>query len=187
MKKFVLLIAASCAMQAHAFGVQSNVSVNIGSAETNTSEPTRQNHSGPVGFGLDIARDAVGAGLSIARGATDASLHTAQAITEASLQTAGSIVGTLTRSDRRALRQYCAQKPLSRRQQARFENLPEDWEDDVQKSQPLPDNVEDYAIVISAKQAGIRNRQSQAVLLRVENKLILVDSRTDIVIDVMAL
>lgn len=187
MNKMVLLLAASFTMQAHAFGIESNVSINVGATGNGSQEAPQQNPSGPVGLGLGIARDAVGAGLSIARGATEASLQTAEAVTQASLQTAGSIINTLNRSDRRALRSYCAQRPLTRLQQARFDRLPNDWQEDVQRSQPLPEEIEDHAIVISAKQAGMRNRNSAAIVLRVENKLILVDSRTDIVVDIMTL
>jgi len=183
----LLVVATSFTTQALAFGIESNVSINVGATGNGAQEAPAQNGSGPVGLGLGIARDAVGAGLSIARGATEGSLQTAEAVTQASLQTAGSIINTLNHSDRRALRSYCAQRPLTRRQQAQFDRLPNNWQQDVRRSQPLPEEIEDHAIVISAKHAGIRNRNSAAVVLRVENKLILVDSRTDIVVDIMAL
>jgi len=131
--------------------------------------------TGPVGFALDIARDSVDAGLSIARESV-----------RAGTQIASDVVYALTPEDRRQLRGYCRNKmgPYSSRSRNR---LPEDWEEEVYVSGPAPQFVYRAGTRVPRSAPGMRNQPRTTVAFRIEQSVILIDSREGVVVDIVGL
>lgn len=131
--------------------------------------------NGPVGFALDIARDSVDAGLSIARESV-----------RAGTQIASDVVYALTTEDRRQLRGYCRNNmgPYSQRSRKR---LPEDWEEEVYVSGPAPQFVYRAGTRVPRSAPGMRNQPRSTVAFRIEQSVILIDSREGVIVDIVAL
>ena len=131
--------------------------------------------TGPVGFALDIARDSVDAGLSIARESV-----------RAGSQIASDVVYALTSEDRRQLRGYCRNNmgPYSQRSRKR---LPEDWEEEVYVSGPAPQFVYRAGMKVPRSAPGMRNQPRTTVAFRIEQSVILIDSREGVVVDIVGL
>ena len=131
--------------------------------------------TGPIGFALDIARDSVDAGLSIAK----ESVH-------AGTQIASDVVYALSNEDRRQLRGYCRNnmKPYSERSRKR---LPEDWEEEVYVSGPAPTFVYKAGAKVPRSAPGMRNQPRTTVAFRIEQSVILIDSREGVIVDIVGL
>jgi hypothetical protein len=131
--------------------------------------------NGPIGFALDIARDSVDAGLSIARESV-----------RAGTQIASDVVYALSPEDRRQLRGYCHTKmgPYSERSRKR---LPEDWEEEVYVSGPAPGFIYRAGTKVPRSAPGMKNQPRTTVAFRVDQSVILIDSREGVVIDIVGL
>ncbi|BET26868.1 hypothetical protein EV673_0012 [Limnobacter thiooxidans] len=131
--------------------------------------------TGPVGFALDIARDSVDAGLSIARDSV-----------RAGTQIASDVVYALTAEDRRQLRGYCRNNmgPYSSRSRKR---LPEDWEEEIYVSAPAPQFVYRAGTRVPRSAPGMRNQPRTTVAFRIEQSVILIDSREGVIVDIVGL
>ena len=131
--------------------------------------------NGPVGFALDIARDSVDAGLSIAKESV-----------RAGTQIASDVVHALTPEDRRQLRGYCRNNmgPYSQRSRKR---LPEDWEEEVYVSGPAPQFVYRAGTKVPRSAPGMRNQPRSTLAFRIEDSVIVIDSREGVVVDIVGL
>ena len=131
--------------------------------------------TGPIGFALDIARDSVDTGLSIARDSV-----------RAGTQIASDVVYSLTREDRRQLRGYCRNDmgPYSERSRKR---LPRDWEEEVYVSGPAPNFVYRAGTKVPRSAPGMQNQPRTTVAFRIEQSVILIDSREGVVVDIVGL
>lgn len=131
--------------------------------------------NGPIGFALDIARDSVDTGLSIARESV-----------RAGTQIASDVVLALTPEDRRQLRGYCRNNmgPYSERSRRR---LPRDWEEEVYVSGQAPNFVYRAGTRVPRSAPGMRNQPRTTVAFRIEQSVILIDSREGVVVDIVGL
>ncbi|MDH4396609.1 MAG: hypothetical protein QE278_13100 [Limnobacter sp.] len=131
--------------------------------------------NGPIGFALDIARDSVDTGLSIAKESV-----------RAGTQIASDVVHALTPEDRRQLRGYCRKNmgPYSERSRRR---LPNDWEEEVYVSGPAPSFVYRAGAKVPRSAPGMRNQPRTTVAFRIEQSVILIDSRDGVVVDIVGL
>lgn len=131
--------------------------------------------TGPIGFALDIARDSVDAGLSIAKESV-----------RAGTQIASDVVYALSKEDRRQLRGYCRNNmgPYSERSRKR---LPEDWEEEVYVSGPAPTFVYRAGTKVPRSAPGMQNQPRTTVAFRIEQSVILIDSREGVIVDIVDL
>lgn len=131
--------------------------------------------NGPIGFALDIARDSVDTGLSIARESV-----------RAGTQIASDVVYALTQEDRRQLRGYCRNNMGDYSERSR-RRLPRDWEDEVYVSGPAPSFVYKAGTRVPRSAPGLRNQPRTTVAFRIEQSVILIDSREGVVVDIVGL
>lgn len=129
--------------------------------------------NGPIGFALDIARDSVDAGLSIA-----------QESVRAGTNIASDVVHALTSDDRRQLRRHCRNNMPEYSERSR-RRLPQDWEEEVYVAQPAPSFVYRAGTKVPRSAPGLRNQPRTTVAFRIEQSVILIDSREGIVVDIV--
>lgn len=129
----------------------------------------------PVDFALGVARDSVNFGLGVARDSV-----------ELGSDIAYRAVSMLTTRDRDDLRDYCNNdmRPYESRYRRR---LPRDWEEQVYVSGEVPPFVFNAGIRVPRSAPGLRRQPKNAAAFRIEDSVILIDTRSRVVVDVITL
>lgn len=129
----------------------------------------------PVDFALGVARDSVNFGLGVAKGGV-----------ELGTDIASRAVTMLTERDRDDLREYCSNnmRPYDNRYRRR---LPRDWEDQVYVSAEVPPFVFNAGVQVPRSAPGLRRQPRTAAAYRVEDSVILIDTRARVVVDIINL